>query len=95
MSNLSRAAGLGLIALSAALLSACATADKPSTAARTTVSAAVAQSTTWKNVPTQAVSAGGVASGLATHDIAITCVAGRLTDLKLCGAETVITNTGV
>jgi pimeloyl-ACP methyl ester carboxylesterase len=49
-----------LVALSAALLSACATADKPSTAARTTNSATTTQNATWKSVPTQFVSAGGV-----------------------------------
>ena len=61
MSYLLRAS-LCVLALSTTLLSACATADKPSTAARTTTSptATTAQNATWKSVPTQVVSAGGV-----------------------------------
>ncbi|RST50043.1 alpha/beta fold hydrolase [Variovorax sp. MHTC-1] len=52
--------GLCLLALSATLLSACATADKPPVAASTPANTATAQSTTWKDVPTQVISAGGV-----------------------------------
>ncbi|BAX63719.1 alpha/beta fold hydrolase [Burkholderia stabilis] len=59
MSYLSRAAGLCLIALSVALLSACATADKSPTAPSIAIAATV-QSVSWKNVPTQVISADGV-----------------------------------
>ncbi|WP_295372405.1 alpha/beta fold hydrolase [Pseudacidovorax intermedius] len=60
MPRISRAVGLCLVALSAALLSACATADKPSTAARTATRATTTQNATWTSAPTQFVSAGGV-----------------------------------
>ncbi|GAA6118405.1 alpha/beta hydrolase [Acidovorax sp. FG27] len=59
MSYLSRAS-LCLLALSAALLSACATADKPSTTARTTTSATTTQNATWKTVPTQFITVDGM-----------------------------------
>ena len=61
MSYLLRAS-LCVLALSTTLLSACATAENPSTAARTTTSptATTTQNATWKSVPTQVVSAGGV-----------------------------------
>ena len=52
--------GLGLLALSATLLSACATADKPLVAASPATTAATTRSATWSSVPTQVVSAGGV-----------------------------------
>ncbi|MFU3033303.1 alpha/beta fold hydrolase [Pseudomonas aeruginosa] len=53
--------GLCLLALSATLLSACATADKPTAAANTPAEVATtAQGTTWNSVPTQILSAGGV-----------------------------------
>lgn len=52
-------AGLCLL-LSAALLSACATADRSPAAASPPAATAAAQSATWKNVPTQFISAGGV-----------------------------------
>lgn len=59
MSYLSRAS-LCLLALSAALLSACATADKRSTTARTTTSATTTQNATWKTVPTQFITVDGM-----------------------------------
>ena len=52
--------GLCLLALSATLLSACATADKPPVAATTSANVATTQGTTWNSVPTQVLSAGGV-----------------------------------
>lgn len=52
--------GLCLLALSATLLSACATADKPPAVATTSAKVATAQGTTWNSVPTQVLSAGGV-----------------------------------
>ncbi|HET6827596.1 MAG TPA: alpha/beta hydrolase [Ramlibacter sp.] len=52
--------GLCLLALSATLLSACATADKPPVPAISTANVATAQGATWNSVPTQVVSAGGV-----------------------------------
>lgn len=52
--------GLCLLALSATLLSACATADKPPAAATTSANVAATQGTTWNSVPTQVLSADGV-----------------------------------
>lgn len=52
--------GLCLLALSATLLSACATADQPVAISSSTASVATAQGTTWSRVPTQVLSAGGV-----------------------------------
>ncbi len=55
--------GLCLLALSAALLSACATSDKlpvAATSPASAASAASAQDATWRSVPTQTISAGGV-----------------------------------
>jgi len=53
-------AGMWLLALSAMLLSACATADKPSKTENATTTIATVQSLTWANVPTQTISAGGI-----------------------------------
>jgi pimeloyl-ACP methyl ester carboxylesterase len=53
-------AGMWLLALSAMLLSACATAEGPSKAENATTTVATAQSLTWANVPTQTISAGGI-----------------------------------
>jgi hypothetical protein len=58
MLHLSRV-GLCLLALTATLLSACATADKPPVAI-SPAKVATAQGATWNSVPTQLVSAGGV-----------------------------------
>jgi pimeloyl-ACP methyl ester carboxylesterase len=52
--------GLSLLALSASLLSACATADQPVAISRSPASVAAVQGTTWSRVPTQVLSAGGV-----------------------------------
>lgn len=52
--------GLGLLALSATLLSACATAEQPLAAASAPASVASPQGTGWARVPTQFVSAGGI-----------------------------------
>ena len=60
MTAYSSRAGMCLLALSAMLLSACTTADKPSEAAHATTIIETAQSLTWTNVPTQVVSAEGV-----------------------------------
>lgn len=51
---------LGLLALSAVLLTACASVDRPSSAASDASTGAMSQKTTWQNVPTQVVSADGV-----------------------------------
>ncbi|WCM95219.1 alpha/beta hydrolase [Acidovorax sp. NCPPB 2350] len=52
--------GLCLLALSATLLPACATADKPPVAASSPATIAATPGTTWNTVPTQVLSAGGI-----------------------------------
>lgn len=59
MLHLSRV-GLCLLVLSAILLSVCAAADRPPVAWGAPTKIATAQSTVWRGVPTQLISAGGV-----------------------------------
>lgn len=51
---------LGLLAVTATLLSACAAADRPALAEKSAANAATRQGAGWRTVPTQMLSAGGV-----------------------------------